>query len=255
MPAPADSKLLSVPMSGCRTNHLLSCLSAHDYSLLEPHLSVGPLSARQVLQIAHEEIRHVYFPRSGIISRMVTFSDGRMAEAGVLGLNSAAGLSAIVGDKTALNLVTVQIAGAADKIETCYLAECAARSPTLSATIRWHEQALCAQAFQIAGCNAVHSAQERLCRWLLQCRDLLASDELPLTQEFLATLIGVRRASVTMIAGELERAGLISCRRGLVHLLRVEQLQDAACECYGAIKEQTARLTGWAPTAAAMRCA
>jgi CRP-like cAMP-binding protein len=242
-------------MSAYRANHLLSGLSASDYSLLEPHLTVVPLAAKQILQIAHEEIRHVHFPRSGIISLMVTFADGRMAEAGLLGANSAAGLSAILGDKSALDLVTVQIAGAADRIETCQLAECAARSPTLSATIRLHEQALCAQAFQIAGCNAVHSAQERLCRWLLQCRDLIASDELPLTQEFLATLIGVRRASVTMIAGELERAGLISCRRGLVHLLRPEQLQDAACECYGAIKRQTSRLTGWAPPAAEMRCA
>jgi CRP-like cAMP-binding protein len=237
------------------SNHLLSCLSAHDLALLEPHLTYVPLGAKQVLQIANEEIRHVYFPRSGIISLMVTFSDGRSAEAALVGSNSAIGLSAVMSDKVALNLTTVQIAGAADRIEMGYFEECALRSETLSAMIRRHEKALSAQAFQIAGCNAVHSAQERLCRWLLQCRDLLASNDLPLTQEFLAALIGVRRASVTIIAGELEKAGLISCRRGLVQLLQLEALKDSACECYGTIREQTNRLIGWTPGPVEKRCA
>jgi len=120
-------------------------------------------------------------------------------------------------------------------------------SDTLFASLRRHEQALTAQTAQIAGCNAVHSAQKRLCRWLLQCRDLLGADDLPLTQEFLAALIGVRRASVTMIAGDLEKAGLIGNQRGHVRLLEIKGLEATACECYGVIREQTTRLIGWNP--------
>lgn len=236
------------------SNHFLACLSSRDRSLLDPYLTPVQLTARQVLQPANEKVSQIYFPRTGIMSLLVTFSDGRMAEAGLVGSNTAVGLSAAFGDDIAFNLVTVQIAGAADKIERGYLQQCTRQSEALAAAIRRHEQALLAQSFQIAGCNAVHSAQERLCRWLLQCRDMLDSDDLPLTQEFLAALLGVRRSSVTLIAGELEKAGLIGLRRGQIHLLRIDGLEDAACECYGTIRDQLSRLIGWTPARDARHC-
>lgn len=221
--------------------------------MVVPNLEFCPLCVGQVLQTAGEPSRHVYFPRSGIVSLMISFSDGRTAEAALSGFNTVVGVAAALGDEVALNSAVVQIAGAADKMVTAQLKRAVGHSPTLGDDRR-HLQALSAQTSQIAACNAVHSVEERLCRWLLQCRDLLQSNELPLTHEFLAGMLGVRRTSVTLIAGELQKAGLISCRRGRVQLLDLEKISDSSCECYKAIRKQVQRLTGWAPEADQRRC-
>jgi CRP-like cAMP-binding protein len=228
-------------------NHFLACLSPSDRSLLESHLRSVELTAKQVVQVADEEVRHIYFPRSGIASILVPFSDGRIAEAALVGSNTALGLPALFGDPRSPTLIMAQFTGMADRIDRTDLEECAQSSETLAKCLRRHEQALCAHVSQIAGCNAIHSAHERVCRWLLQCRDLLGTDDLPVTQEFLAALIGVRRPSVTLIARELEKAGLIASRRGHVRLLDLTGLETNACECYGVIREHVLRLTGWTP--------
>ena len=228
-------------------NHFLACLSCVDRSLLEPRLHAVTLTKMQVLQVAGEEVRHVYFPRSGIASILVPFSDGRIAEAALLGSNTALGLSALFGDPRSPALITAHVAGIADRIDRADLEDCAQLSETLTKCLRRHEQALCTQICRIAGCNAVHSAHERVCRWLLQCRDLLEADDLPLTQELLAAMIGVRRVSVTLIARDLEKAGLIASRRGHVRILDPIGLETGACECYFIIREHALRLTGWLP--------
>jgi len=118
---------------------------------------------------------------------------------------------------------------------------------TLRSWLVRHELINSAHTQQIAACNAAHDLEERLCRWLLQTRDLLTSDTLPLTQEFLAVMLGVHRSSVTMTARKLQESGLVKYRRGHIQLLDVENLQEACCECYGTINRHFARLVGWRP--------
>src|SRR5205807_9025310 len=110
-----------------------------------------------------------------------------------------------------------------------------------------HDQMISAQVQQVAACNALHELEERLSRWLLQTRDLIQSDTLPLTQEFLSQMLGVQRSSVTLVARKLQEAGLINYRRGRIHVLDLEALQDGSCECYHMINHQFERLTGWRP--------
>jgi CRP-like cAMP-binding protein len=228
-------------------NYFLACLSCLDRSLLASRLRSVEVKAKEVIHAAGEEVQYIYFPRSGIASILVPFSDGRTVEAALVGSNTALGLSALFGDPTSSILVTAHVTGTADRIDRAALEECAQLSGTLTNRLRRHEQALFAHSSQIAGCNAIHSAHERVCRWLLQCRDLLGVDDLPLTQDFLATLIGVRRASVTLIARELEKAGLIASRRRQVRLLDLTGLETNACECYPIIRKHVFRLTGWCP--------
>jgi CRP-like cAMP-binding protein len=124
----------------------------------------------------------------------------------------------------------------------------AGKSESLRIALVHHERALSAQTQQVAACNALHELEERLSRWLLQSRDLLQSDTLRLTQEFIAQMLGVQRSSVTLVARKLQEAGLINYRRGHIHVLEVEGLQDSSCECYEAINLHFTKLIGWSPT-------
>jgi hypothetical protein len=123
----------------------------------------------------------------------------------------------------------------------------ARQSEPLRTALISHEHALAAHTQQVAACNALHELEERLSRWLLQSRDLIRSDTLPLTQEFLSQMLGVQRSSVTLVARKLQEAGLINYRRGRIHVLDIEGLQDSCCECYAAINGHFHRLTGWSP--------
>jgi CRP-like cAMP-binding protein len=120
-------------------------------------------------------------------------------------------------------------------------------SETLRVALVRNDQSASAQTQQVAACNALHELEERLSRWLLQTRDLLRSDTLPLTQEFLSQMLGVQRSSVTLVARKLQEAGLINYRRGRIHVLDVEGLQDSCCECYAAVNAHFQRLIGWSP--------
>jgi CRP-like cAMP-binding protein len=228
-------------------NHFLASLSAQDSDRLRPHLREEPLTLRSVLFRAEEQIERIYFPTDGVISLVVALSDGFMVEAGMFGNNSVVGGGTALDGRVAINQAIVQAAGSSLTMDSGVLGQLARESDTLRATLMRHELMNLALTQQVAACNARHELDERLCRWLLQTRDLLGSNTLPLTQEFLAQMLGVHRTSVTLIARKLQESGLIKYRRGHIQVLDAIHLADAACECYATINHHFERLVGWRP--------
>jgi CRP-like cAMP-binding protein len=216
----------------------MSGLSARERSLVAPHLRRFELIYGDVLNAPHKPVSHVYFPRSGLLAIVVTFSDGNFAEAAIAGSNTVVGASAAFGDGTALNQVLVAAPGVADRIEVGMLRRLVRESESLRDVLVRHSQALAAQSVQIAGCNAIHALEARLSRWLLQCRDLMSADTLPFTQELMSSMLGVYRPSLTHVLRRLESARLVAVSRGKICILDADALKERSCECYAAIKEQ-----------------
>jgi len=165
----------------------------------------------------------------------------------MLGRNGVVGAGAALDGQTALNTAIIQADSAGTMIDASLLKRAAKQSETIRVGLVRQEHILAAQTQQVAACNALHELEERLSRWLLQSRDLLMSDTLPLTQDFLAQMLGVQRSSVTLVARKLQEAGLIRYRRGRIQVLDVEGLQDSCCECYATINRHFHRLVGWSP--------
>jgi CRP-like cAMP-binding protein len=189
-----------------------------------------------------EPVAKVYFPVSGVVSLVVEMDVGQMIETAMVGRNGVVNGTSALDGKVSLQKGVVQVAGAAATIAPDVLRKLAHEFDPLHSLLIRHEQVLLAQAQQAAGCNAGHTVEARMCRWLLQMRDLTQSDDLKLTQEFLAQMLGVRRTSVSLVAGTLQRAGLIKYRRGNIRLLDVENLKESACECYETVKGHYERL-------------
>jgi CRP-like cAMP-binding protein len=229
-------------------NHFLRSLAAEDRVQLEPYLRPVQLNVGSVLERAEEQIKHAYFPRTGMMSFVTSFSDGSTIAAAIAGSNTVVGAVGALGGECALTNHTVQIAGVADEIAIEDLTRVAERNEQIRLLLRKHAHALFAQAFQVGACNAIHSVEGRLSRWLLQCRSILQSNTLPITHEFVARMLGVRRTSVTLILGEFQRAGITDCRRGSIQLLDVDGLHNSTCECYDTIRIRVERLTGWLPS-------
>jgi CRP-like cAMP-binding protein len=167
-------------------NHFLASLSPDDSDLLRPHLRQENLTLREILFRPEEQVHRVYFPTAGIISLVVCLSDGHWVEAAMLGRNSVVGGGSALDGRLAINQAIVQGNGSSLTIDTEVLSRLVSASDTLRAALMRHELASYAMTQQTAACNARHELEERLCRWLMQTRDLLGSDTLPLTQEFLA---------------------------------------------------------------------
>jgi CRP-like cAMP-binding protein len=230
-----------LPPSG---NQLLASLNRDKMATLQPHLKVLEFPQETVLFETGDTIKTVYFPLSGVVSVVVDLATGEMIESAMVGRDSLIGGSAALDNQISLNRVVVQVAGAACALDVDRFRELAQQSESFRAKLARHEHFLLAQAQQSAACNATHALEERLSRWLLRCRDLLDSDDIPLTQEFLAEMLGVRRTSVTLVASALEKSGLIHYRNGHIRLLDRSALLDSACECYGTIKAHADRLLG-----------
>jgi CRP-like cAMP-binding protein len=226
------------------SNHLLASLHADKMAALLPHLKVVELPQETVLYESGDTIKVVYFPHQGVISLVVDLASGDMIEAAMVGRDSVAGGSSAFDDQISLNRAIVQVAGRASALDVDHFRALAAQSETFRAKLARHEQFILAQAQQSAACNAAHTLEARLSRWLLRCRDLLGSEDIPLTQEFLAQMLGVRRTSVSLVAHTLQQAGLIRYRRGHIRVLDLEGLRESACECYQTLKSQSDRLLG-----------
>jgi CRP-like cAMP-binding protein len=223
-------------------NRLLDGLPAEDLERLLSHLEEVPLTQRQPIHESAALIEDVYFPVTGAISLIATLADGVEVEVGLIGSEGLAGTPVLLGSETASNEAFVQLTGAALRIPTGSLLEAFEESQTLRRRLLRFTQALSFQISQSAACNARHVVEERCARWLLAAHDRAGSSELALTHEFLGTMLGVRRAGVTVAAGSLQQAGLIRYRQGRVIILDREGLEAAACECYGLIDQEYKRL-------------
>jgi CRP-like cAMP-binding protein len=225
-------------------NRLLADLPDAEYQRLVSHLEHIPLSLKQVLHKAGEPIEYVYFPHRAIVSLISTPEEGSNVEVGLVGNEGVVGIPAALGDNIATTTANVQREGSGMRMEASLLKSEFLRGDVLQSLLLRYTQALYALVSQGAACNRLHHLDERLARWLLLVCDRLGSNELGLTHEFIAQMLGVRRAGVTEAANRLQKAGLISYNRGKITIVNRQELEAASCSCYGIIKREYARLLG-----------
>ena len=211
-------------------NFLLNRLSPEILNGISPHIVVAALTQGEVLAETHARIEKVYFPHSGIISCVVETIGGGAIETGMIGRDGVFGAMQALDDKVSLNHVVMQVPGNASVVSADHLREVADVSPALRGLLVKYDQFFLAQVQQTAACNALHTTQARTCKWLLRMHELVGTD-IPLTQEFLAQMMGVTRTSVTLVAGELQKAGMIAYARGHIRILDIDLIQQRACEC------------------------
>jgi CRP-like cAMP-binding protein len=226
-------------------NCLLDALSPELYEKLAPNLKRVSLKQGEILHHPGETIEELYFPIDCALSITITMRDGSTAEAGLVGRREVVGINAVMGGReTTQTEYIVQVAGSAIKVHARILLEEFDRNKELRDVLLRYTQALIAQISQTTGCNSLHTLEQRLPRWLLEAQDRVNSNELKLTQEFLSEMLGVRRAGVTQAAQKLQENGLIKYHRGRVQILDQGGLEEAACECFGTVKEEYDRLLG-----------
>ncbi|MFZ0322251.1 MAG: Crp/Fnr family transcriptional regulator [Candidatus Sulfotelmatobacter sp.] len=222
-------------------NELLLDLPEKECQAIFSKLVFLPLRTHDVLNEAGAPIRYVYFMNSGLASVLNVLEDGKSVEVGLTGKEGFVGLPLIAGFKSSASRVIVQIAGSAYRLSASTFTDIVRKCHTLEKRLLRFSQVLAAQAAQIAACNRLHEVDERLARWLLMSRDRIGSDVVPLTQEFLAHMLGTRRSSVTVAASILQKADLINYTRGQVNIVDPKGLEEAACECYGTLVQQSLR--------------
>jgi CRP-like cAMP-binding protein len=229
----AESKIMTTRISPKRTgNRLLDCLPAQELDSLHRHWEVVSLAQTQEVCRQDGPLTAVYFPVSGIYSTMVGFDDGRVVEASMVGNEGVIGIAAVLGLGFSPKTATTPVPGHCLRLPVPVLRTALKPGSTLDGVLRRYAVFALRNAYQTVACNTTHSARERLCRWLLSTEDRAGDSELTLTHEFLAQLLGVRRQTVTVIAGSLQAAGLIQARRGLVRILSRPGLEASCCECY-----------------------
>jgi len=223
-------------------NRVLDSLPQNVFAALESHLKTRNLEFGEVVAETDQSITGVYFPHHCVISLVVEMEVGDMIETAMVGRDGVANATSALDGKIALHRGIVQVAGDASVIGADELRAIANDFEPFRSILIRHEQVLLAQAQQSAGCNASHTVESRMCRWLLRIRDLTQSNKLSLTQEFLAQMLGVRRTSVTLVAGTLQSSGLIRQRRGTIEILDPGAMESAACECYARVRSHYDRL-------------
>lgn len=223
-------------------NRLLAILPSEEYARLLPYLETVTLPLKQVLYESKNLIEHVYFPNHGVISLLTILDDGTAAEVGLVGNEGMVGLSIFLGADTAFLRSIVQVPGDALRMRADVFKKLINPVTLLHGLLQRYTRTLMIQFAQSAACNNYHSVEQRCCRWLLMTHDCVESDEFPLTQQFLSQMLGVRRASVTVAASKLQRAGLIHYNHGNITILNRKGLESHACECYGIVKQEFDRL-------------
>jgi CRP-like cAMP-binding protein len=223
-------------------NRLLAAFPREILAFFGQNLKHVSLSQGVVCYEAGDRIDRVYFPISGMISLVIAGRKGEFVETGIIGREGAAGLHSGLGERRSYNRAFIQIPGQFAAISSTHLERAVSDSTPLRDLIVCYVESRWAEAQQIAACNAIHSGSARLCRWLLQSADCTGSDHIPLTQEYLADMLGVRRTTVTLFAQEQQRRGAIKYARGLITLLDRKMLEAHACDCYEAIKRENLSL-------------
>jgi len=233
---------LSDPPRMPMENRLLTALPSEVKARLLPNLERVSLPFKEVLYESRELIEYVYFPNHGVVSLLTIVEDGTLAEVGLVGNEGIVGLSVFLGVETTPFNAIVQVPGEAMRMKADVFKDSVNPDSPLHSLLLRYTHALMLQISQSAACNHHHSVEERCCRWLLMTRDRAQSDKFPLTHEFLSQMLGVRRASVTVVAGMLQKAGLIRYSRGQMTLLDRPGLEAVSCQCYRLVKEEEDRL-------------
>jgi CRP-like cAMP-binding protein len=225
-----------------RDNHILDALPQLERDRLFPHLKLVPMTLGMVLYESGAALRHIYFPTNSIVSLLYVMQDGSSAEIAVVGNEGAIGVSLFMGGETTPSRAIVQSAGYAYRLTGNRLKQEFNRHGEMLHILLRYTQSLITQMAQTAVCNRHHSLDQQLCRWLLLSLDRLEGNQLQMTQELIANMLGVRREGVTEAAGKLQKLGVIKYVRGRITVLDRPQLESLSCECYAVVKRETDRL-------------
>jgi CRP-like cAMP-binding protein len=225
-------------------NKILAALPEKEYARLLPHLELVSLPLGQILHKTEDHIKYVYFPNSGVVSFVAHMKEGASIEVGLAGCEGMVGIPILFGDDISQNEAIVQIADGAMRMKASVLTEELERDGELEPLLMRYALALMKQVAQTAACNRNHHIGQRLARWLLTCHDRVKGDELKLTQEFIAEMLGTRRSGVSEAAVILQERELIRYSRGTINILDREGLEKFACECYATVKLTSDRLLG-----------
>jgi CRP-like cAMP-binding protein len=223
-------------------NHLLAALPAEDFERLAPSLELATMPLGMILYEPGSQMQHAYFPTTSIVSLHYVMETGASAETAGVGNEGVVGISLFMGGDTTPSSAVVQTAGHAYRLESRLLKQEFGRAGPMRSLLLRYTQALITQMFQTAACNRHHSVEQQLCRWLLLTLDRLPGRELVMTQELVASMLGVRREGITQAAGRLQQAGHIRYRRGHISVLERAGLEHLACECYSVVKKEIGRL-------------
>jgi CRP-like cAMP-binding protein len=223
-------------------NHLLAALPAAEYERLAPHLEPVQMLLGEILYEPGGQMQHAYFPTTAIVSLHYVMASGASAEAAGVGNEGVVGISLFMGGETTPSSAVVQTAGQGYRLPASMLKQEFNRAGLMQQLLLRYTLALITQITQTAVCNRHHSVEQQLCRWLLLTLDRLPSHELVITQELVASMLGVRREGITEAAGNLQRAGIIRYRRGHIAVLERGALETRVCECYAVVKKELNRL-------------
>jgi CRP-like cAMP-binding protein len=221
-------------------NKLLAALPHDDLKLLESQLTQAPMKQRAVLFEAGDEVEHVTFPLSGMVSLLVVLNNGDAIETATIGREGVVGAMAGLGLHTSRVRAVIQLPGVFARISATQFRRAVAGGKAISDLCVRYNEALLAQARVTAACNISHGIEARFCRWLLQSHDCAESDAVPLTQEFLSEMLGVRRTSVTEVAIKMQEMGVINYSRGIINVVDLARLKALSCECYEKLRSETA---------------
>jgi CRP-like cAMP-binding protein len=223
-------------------NHLLAALPAADFERLSPHLELVPVLLGEMLYEPGGQLRHAYFPTTAIVSLHYVMESGASAESAGVGNEGMVGIALFMGGDTTPSSAVVQTAGHAYRLEGRLLKQEFNRASLMQRLLLRYTQALMTQMTQTAACTRHHTVEQQLCRWLLLTLDRAPSRELIITQELIASMLGVRREGITQAAGNLQDAGFIRYRRGHIAVLDRYGLEKRVCECYAVVKKEMGRL-------------
>jgi CRP-like cAMP-binding protein len=237
-----EDRIMLTIKSDLHGNHLLGALPSHEWQALTPHLELVHLRTEQLLCDAGQRIHHVYFPTSAVISLLSTMEDGGSVEIAAVGREGMTGVPILTGGETMPSRVQVQCSGFAYRMSAQALRQHFSRSDLFRRLMLLYMHALLTQVAQTAACNRHHSLSKQLCRWLLIEVDRVDSNDLTVTQQLIADMLGVRREGITEAAGRLHDEGLIHHSRGHIKVLDRKGLEARACECYGLVKREFDRL-------------
>ena len=233
-----------VPTPPQSRNHLLAVIPASEFQELRAYLTTVDLLAKDRLAEPNRPIEKVYFPLDAVLSMAAIDRDGEAVEVGSVGCEGMTGLAVLLGAEQSTSRVVVQVGGQAERMDAEVLQREARRNDHFRGLLYLYAQAFMTQIAQSTACSRLHAAEQRLARWLLICGDRVGRDEIPITQETMSMMLGVRRATVTEAASRLQRERLIRYRRGVVSIVNRPGLEAATCECYQIVREEFDRLLG-----------